>query len=129
MPFQSERGPHPWARPSLLLGLATLGIHLLVNGGYGYSRDELYFIVCGERLAWGYVDQPPLVPLVAALSYRLLGNSLVAFRLAPALAMSATVALTAEFARLLSKYLIAFYLLALGAGLLATPLRRSLRGP
>ncbi|HET8732474.1 MAG TPA: glycosyltransferase family 39 protein, partial [Anaeromyxobacteraceae bacterium] len=47
------------------------------------------------------VDQPPLAPLVAALSYRLSGGSLVLFRLVPALAMAATVALTAEFARLL----------------------------
>ncbi len=76
-------------------------VHLLVNGRYGYSRDELYFIVCGERLAWGYVDQPPLVPFLAALSYRLSGGSLLGFRLVPALAMAATVALTSEFARLL----------------------------
>ncbi len=90
-----------WLRPSVVLGLLTLGVHLLVNRGYGFSRDELYFIVCGERLAWGYVDQPPLAPLVAALSYRLSGGSLVLFRLVPALAMAATVALTAEFTRLL----------------------------
>ncbi|HXQ29474.1 MAG TPA: glycosyltransferase family 39 protein, partial [Gemmatimonadales bacterium] len=72
-----------------------------VNGRYGFFRDELYFIVCGNRPAWGYVDQPPLIPLIASWLHALFGNSLVGFRLAPALAMAATVALTAEFVRLL----------------------------
>jgi hypothetical protein len=84
-----------------LLAIATLAIHLLVNGGYGFFRDELYFIVCGMRPAWGYVDQPPLVPLVAAWSHALFGNFLLGFRLAPALAATATVALTAAFTGLL----------------------------
>jgi hypothetical protein len=88
-------------RPSLVLGLVTLAFHLGVNGGYGIFRDELYFIVCGRHPAWGYVDQPPLVPLLTAGSYGLFGNFLVGFRLIPALAMAATVAATAEFARFL----------------------------
>jgi 4-amino-4-deoxy-L-arabinose transferase-like glycosyltransferase len=91
---------HRWTRPSVLLALTALGIHLLVNGHYGFFRDELYFIVCGQRPDFGYVDQPPLIPLIAAWSYALFGNFLIGFRLAPALAMAATVALTAEFARL-----------------------------
>lgn len=189
----SITGREPW----LWLGLATLAIHLLVNGGYGFFRDELYFIVCGDRLAWGYVDQPPMIPLLASWSHALFGNFLVGFRLVPALAIAATVALTAEFARVLGggrfaqwlaglcvlgcpqflsigllfttdtfqalawlacgwflvrlaqtgderwwvpfgaivgvglfgKYMIAFYVVALGIGLLATPQRRSLLRP
>jgi Dolichyl-phosphate-mannose-protein mannosyltransferase len=88
-------------RPSLVLCIASLAIHLLVNGRYGFFRDELYFIVCGDRPAWGYVDQPPLIPLIAAWSHALFGNFLLGFRLAPMLAMTATVALTTEFARIL----------------------------
>ena len=61
-------------RPSLVLGGLTLLVHLLFNAGYGINRDELYFIVCGQRLAWGYVDQPPLVPMLAAWSYALAGD-------------------------------------------------------
>ena len=89
-----------WFRPSLLLALATLAIHLLVNGRYGFFRDELYFIVCGRHPDWGYVDQPPLIPLIASWSYAGFGSFLLGFRLVPALAMAATVALTAEFAQL-----------------------------
>ena len=86
-------------RPSLILGLVTLGIHLFANGNYGFFRDELYFIVCGRHPDWGYVDQPPLVPLLAAGSYALSGGALMAFRLMPALVLAATVALTSEFCR------------------------------
>lgn len=88
-----------WLRPSVLLGAVTLLIHLCANAGYGIFRDELYFIVCGQRLAWGYVDQPPLVPMLAAWSHALAGDWLTGFRLIPALALSLTVAMTAEFAR------------------------------
>ena len=89
------------ATPSVVLGAACLLLHLIVNNRYGVFRDELYFIVCGQHLAWGYVDQPPLAPLIAAASHALFGTALEPLRLAPALAMSATVALTADFARML----------------------------
>jgi len=94
-----SRAAPGWLRPSLVLGLITLAFHLAFNHGYGFFRDELYFIVCGQHPAWGYVDQPPLVPLLAAASYGLFGDHLVGFRLVPALALSATVALTSEFTR------------------------------
>src|ERR1700685_3058843 len=92
----SSMGREPW----LILGLAALAIHLIFNGGYGIFRDELYFIVCGDRPDWGYVDQPAVVPLLASWSHALFGDFLWGFRLLPALAMTATVALTSEFARL-----------------------------
>jgi 4-amino-4-deoxy-L-arabinose transferase-like glycosyltransferase len=72
---------------------------LWANGEYGYFRDELYFIVCGQHPDWGYVDQPPLVPLLASLMHALFPDSLTMFRLIPALAHAGTVALTAETAR------------------------------
>jgi hypothetical protein len=87
--------------PALWLPALCLGVHLLANPHYGVFRDELYFIVCGLHPALGYVDQPPLIPLIAAASYKLFGVALTPLRLFPALAMAATVALTAEFARFL----------------------------
>jgi hypothetical protein len=88
-----------WTRPAVWLAGATLVLHLLANGHYGFFRDQLYFIVCGRRLDWGYVDQPALVPLLASWSHSLFGDFLLGFRLLPALALTATVALTCEFAR------------------------------
>jgi len=87
------------SRPALWLGLLTAALHLWANSEYGYFRDELYFIVCGQHPDWGYVDQPPLVPLLASLMHALFPNSLTMFRLIPALAHAGTVALTAETAR------------------------------
>jgi hypothetical protein len=89
------------AVPSIVLGIATFMLHLLSNTGYGVFSDELYFIVCGQHPAWGYVDQPPLLPLIAGASHALFGTAPLPLRLIPALAMSATVALTAELARIL----------------------------
>ena len=43
---------------------AQFVVLLLAASRYGYDRDELYFIVGGSHPAFGYPDQPPLVPLV-----------------------------------------------------------------
>jgi hypothetical protein len=87
------------SRPAIWLALLTAALHLWANGEYGYFRDELYFIICGQRPDWGYVDHPPLVPLLASLMHALFPNSLTMLRLIPALAHAGTVALTAETAR------------------------------
>jgi hypothetical protein len=79
----------------LVIGFAalTILIHFLTNGAYGYFRDELYFMACGDHLAWGYVDLPPMVALVARFSRAAMGDSLFALRFFPALAGGATVAI------------------------------------
>jgi hypothetical protein len=79
--------------------MALLLVHLLTNGRYGYFRDELYYIACARHLDFGYVDQPPLSILLLRLSQLLLGDSLFAIRLLPALAGAAIVALTGIIAR------------------------------
>jgi 4-amino-4-deoxy-L-arabinose transferase-like glycosyltransferase len=79
-------------------GLALVP-HFLTNSGYGYFRDELYYIACSRHLAFGYVDQPPLSLLLVRLSHLLFGDSLFALRLFPALAGALTVILTGMIAR------------------------------
>jgi len=83
----------------ILFSAVALLVHLLTNGRYGYFRDELYYIACGQHLALGYVDQPPLSILLLRLSQVLLGNSLFAIRLLPALAGASTVAITGLIGR------------------------------
>lgn len=66
------------------------GVHL----GYGFFRDELYFLECGRHLAWGYVDQPPLVALQARVAEVLFGISPTGIRIFSFLAGSIMVGLT-----------------------------------
>lgn len=86
----SPERPRPFARHLGRIGMLpwvaailTLAVHLAGNPHYGFFRDELYFIVCGFHPALGYVDQPPLTPLLAAFSQSL-GLSLFALRAVPA---------------------------------------------
>src|ERR1043166_8046817 len=100
----------------LLGGMAALtaAVHLVCINQYGFFRDELYFLACGEHLAWGYVDQPPLVAVYAWIA-RHLGTSLLAVRILPVLASAALVALTGAMARRLGGGLFAQLLACLPA--------------
>ena len=85
----------------VIFGAAALLVHLLTNSRYGYFRDELYYLACGQHLAFGYVDQPPLSILLLRLSRTLLGESLPAIRFLPAIAGAGIVVLTGLIARAL----------------------------
>src|ERR1700733_7409877 len=82
-----------------LIALAKLLLHIYFNNRYGYFRDEFDYIACGDHLAWGYVDQPPLIPFLTHISRAVLGDSLRAIRFIPALASSLLVVETAVLAR------------------------------
>jgi len=81
------------------LAIATLVLHVATNTGYNFFRDEFYYVACGRHLAWGYVDQPPLVAVLAALSRLVFGPSLGGLRFLPALAGAFTVLLAGKMAR------------------------------
>jgi len=85
----------------LALAMTKLALHLAANAlqPYGYFRDELYYISCGERLAFGYVDHPPLIALITRLTTITIGDSIDALRLLPAIASAGVVALTGVMAR------------------------------
>jgi hypothetical protein len=82
-----------------LLAAATLALHLYAGRRYGYFVDELYYLACARHLAWGYVDQPPLVAALAWVTRAVLGDSLSAIRFPAAVASAVTVLLTGMLAR------------------------------
>jgi 4-amino-4-deoxy-L-arabinose transferase-like glycosyltransferase len=91
-----NRAPSPFASASAIiayLALARMVLYCLAGPHYGYFRDELYYLACGEHPAWGYVDQPPLIAWITWLLQHTIGTSLWALRLLPALASAATVIL------------------------------------
>lgn len=83
------------------LAAFKLAIHLATTGafGYGFFVDELYFLACSRHLDWGYVDMPPLFPILTAAVRHVFGESLLAIRLMPALAGAGMVFLTGLLAR------------------------------
>jgi 4-amino-4-deoxy-L-arabinose transferase-like glycosyltransferase len=84
--------PVAW-RGVLAVAAATLVAHMVPDlfGGYGYFIDELYYLSCARRLAFGYVDHPPLAPLLLRGVTAVLGEGIVAIRLLPALGSAALV--------------------------------------
>jgi len=87
----------PW--PVLVVaGLMFAGL-MALSGAYGFHGDEMYYVVAGQHPAFGYVDQPPLTPLLSAASVALFGVSPTAIRLLPALEMALVVILVSLIAR------------------------------
>ncbi len=90
-----------FARGPVALVAVALGAVLLVMAPfYGPHRDELYFASAGQRLAWGYPDQPSLVALLARLAAEVDPHNLVLLRVPSLLAVCLIVVLAAMTARL-----------------------------
>ncbi|GAB3145841.1 glycosyltransferase family 39 protein [Micromonospora sonneratiae] len=90
--------PVAWIPLAVAAGL-TGTVLLAFSGRYGYHRDELYYLVAGRHLAWGYDDQPPLLPALARLTDSLSGGSLTALRLPTAVVVGVTVLLVGLLTR------------------------------
>ncbi len=86
----------------LLYGGAAAGVfalHLATNGTLGFHTDELYYLDCGRHPALGYVDFPPIVPLLARLETAIFGVTPWALRLLPSLLSGILVALCGAYVR------------------------------
>lgn len=83
---------------ALPIAIAAFVLHLAALKKYGLVGDEMYFIACSKHLAWGYVDQPPLVAL-AALASAPFGYNAFALRIVPAVCAGLTVWLAGQLAR------------------------------
>ena len=82
-----------------LIAAGKLALHLYAGRRYGYFVDELYYLACARHLAWGYVDQPPLIAAIVRITQAALGDSLVALRFPAALAGAGTAVISGMIAR------------------------------
>ena len=92
-------GVAPFDRHVIAVGAVVFAVLLALSTRYGFHRDELYFMECARHLQASYVDQPVLTPLLAWVSLKLFGVSLLGLRMWPALAAWATVVLAGLTAR------------------------------
>lgn len=116
-------GREALAPGTYLVAAAVTTVLLAVSGRYGPHRDELYFIAAGHHPQWGYPDQPPLTPLLAAAADAVAPGSLLALRAVSAVIVGLVVLLTADLARALGgghpAQLLAAVATGTGGGLLA----------
>jgi hypothetical protein len=98
----SSAAPVPRLAPAAIGLTAVLAAVLMaatVLGPYGWFIDELYYLACAQRLAWGYVDHPPLSIAVLSATNAVLGDAMWAVRLPAALAVAGAALCAALIAR------------------------------
>lgn len=95
--METTRAPLSFA--VILAAAVKLIVHLVLAAPYGYFRDELYYLAAARHLDFGYVDFPPFIAGVVALTRATLGESLLALHVFPALAGAALVVLAGLMAR------------------------------
>ena len=91
--------PKPFAwRPVLGVAAAVALAHAAIATRYGWHRDEFYSVATGRRLAGGYVDQPPLTPLLARVASAV-SSGLLPLRIVVIVVQCGTVVMGALIAR------------------------------
>jgi hypothetical protein len=99
----NPQGQHHRRRAAVLIyggaAASVIALHLATNATLGFHTDELYYLACGRHPALGYVDFPPLVPLLARLETGLLGVTPWTLRLLPSLLGGFLVALSGAYVR------------------------------
>ena len=108
--------PVSW-RSAGIAAASSFAVLMIFAGRYGYHRDELYFLACAKRLAWGFVDQPPITPAIARLSQSVAPGSLLFLRVWPALFIAIALVLTVLTARELGAGRVGQVAVAIAAGL------------
>jgi 4-amino-4-deoxy-L-arabinose transferase-like glycosyltransferase len=99
----------------IYVALATVVVHALTGGRYGFHRDELATLDDARHLAWGYIAYPPITPFFGRISLILFGTSLSGFRFFAAVAQAGAVLLTGLMAREMGARLSAQLLAVLAA--------------
>jgi 4-amino-4-deoxy-L-arabinose transferase-like glycosyltransferase len=101
-PLRRPTSPHPRRATFLVYGAAAafiIALHVATNGILGFHIDELYYLATGRHPAFGYVDFPPIVPILARLETGLLGVTPWTLRLLPALLGGVNVILCGAYVR------------------------------
>jgi 4-amino-4-deoxy-L-arabinose transferase-like glycosyltransferase len=101
-PLRRPTSPHPRRATFLVYGAAAafiIALHVATNGILGFHIDELYYLATGRHPAFGYVDFPPIVPILARLETDLLGVTPWTLRLLPALLGGVNVILCGAYVR------------------------------
>lgn len=83
----------------IYIALATLIVHLIIGGRYGFHRDELATLEDARHLAWGFPAYPPVTLFFGRISLILFGTSISGFRFFAHLAQATAVVLTGLMAR------------------------------
>ena len=92
-------GLPPLARAVLLIAAAKTAFFLAIANVWGIHRDEFYYLAGGRRLDWGYVDHPPVTPLLYRIADIVFGSSQVGLHTIPAVFAGALVVTGALLAR------------------------------
>ena len=72
--FSDDENRSAWSSDVAVLcyiALATVVVHVLTGGRYGFHRDELATLDDARHLAWGYIAYPPITPFFGRVSLEL----------------------------------------------------------